>query len=149
MALPLAQSTAKENTYIEDFSMLAGKTILLVEDNDLNREIACRQLEKKNMRVIQAINGEDAVKIFTAAEPGTFNAVLMDIQMPVMNGYEAAKAIRSLNRVDALITPIIAMSANGFVEDIKNSLAAGMVAHLTKPIDLNRLYGTLAAFCTN
>lgn len=69
--------------------------------------------------------------------------------MPVMNGYEATKAIRLLNRPDAVSTPIIAMSADGFIENIKASLSAGMVAHLTKPITLEKLYGTLAAFCTS
>ncbi len=152
LAIPVAQIVNKSletKTFVEDFSMLAGKKVLLVEDNFLNRDICCRQLEKKQINVIQAVNGEEALNIFKNSEPGTFNAILMDIQMPVMNGYEAAKAIRLLNRPDAVSTPIIAMSADGFIENIKASLSAGMVAHLTKPITLEKLYGTLAAFCTS
>lgn len=153
LSIPIAkritQTESDKKNFAENFSSLTGKKVLLVEDNYLNREICLRQLENKKIDVVQAVDGLEALNIFKKSEPGTFNAILMDIQMPVMNGYEATKAIRSLDRADALTTPIIAMSADGLLGNIQKSLSIGMVAHLTKPISLDKLYGTLAAFCTN
>ncbi len=158
LSVPLAKEPVSGNSgsaqtlnsqLIEDFSNLEGKTVLLVEDNYLNREICIHQLTNKKMKVVQAVDGKEALQIFEKSKPGTFDAILMDIQMPVMNGYEATKAIRSLDRPDAISTPIIAMSADGLIGNIKESLSIGMVAHLTKPVTTDKLYGTLSAFCAN
>lgn len=126
-----------------DFS---GLTFLLVEDHPINQMVAELILEKTGAAVVIAANGADGVEKFTAAPPGTFAAILMDIQMPVMNGYEAALAIRASRLPQSQSVPIIAMTANAFAEDIKNSLAAGMNAHITKPIDPQKLYETLAEY---
>lgn len=126
-----------------DFS---GLTFLLVEDHPINQMVAELILEKTGAAVVIAANGADGVEKFTAAPPGTFAAILMDIQMPVMNGYEAALAIRASRLPQSQSVPIIAMTANAFAEDIKNSLAAGMNAHIAKPIDPQKLYETLAEY---
>ncbi|MGI6500991.1 MAG: PAS domain-containing protein [Anaerostipes sp.] len=125
---------------------LNGKHVLLVEDHLLNAKIATRLLEKKGVIVSHAENGKIAVDVFAASEEGFFAAILMDIRMPVMDGLEATKAIRKLNRPDAISIPIIAMSANAFEEDVKKSLASGMNEHLAKPVDPQRLYTTLEEF---
>ncbi|MDD4849073.1 MAG: response regulator [Gemmiger sp.] len=122
---------------------LAGKRVLLVENHPLNTEIARRLLEKEKVLVTHAPDGSQAVAAFRAAAPGTFDAILMDIRMPVMNGLEATRAIRALPRPDAATIPIIAMTANAFDEDVHTSLEAGMNAHLAKPIDADALYRTL------
>ncbi|MDD3243012.1 MAG: response regulator, partial [Eubacteriales bacterium] len=123
---------------------LLGKHILLVEDHPLNMQIAKALLEKKGMRVTSAQNGKEAVDLFAGSKIHEFDAVLMDIRMPVMDGVEAARQIRALPRSDAAQTPIVAMSANAFEADVQNSLRAGMNAHLAKPIDPNRLCAELA-----
>lgn len=117
----------------------AGKRVLLVEDNELNIEIAQFLLEKEGFLVTKAHNGREAVEQFAASDAGTFDIIFMDIMMPVMNGLEATQAIRAMSRSDAREVPIIAMSANAFQDDIKNSLAAGMDLHLMKPIDVVKL----------
>ncbi len=127
----------------EDFS---GRRVLLVEDNDLNREIAREILEMAGLTVEEAENGKIAVEMFSASEIGYYNMILMDIQMPVMNGYESAMAIRSLNRSDAMRVPILAMTANAFVEDIQAAKAAGMNEHLSKPIDMQALEEALKKY---
>ena len=119
-----------------DFS---GKTFLLVEDNDLNREIAVELLGGMGASVETAVNGEEAVRRFRESEPGHYALVLMDIQMPVMNGYDAARAIRALPRGDARAVPIIAMTADAFVEDVRNAQAAGMDGHIAKPLDVQTM----------
>lgn len=126
-----------------DFS---GKTILLVEDHELNIEVAKRLLEKKNMNVEVAKNGLKALQKFTLAPDGYYSAILMDIRMPVMDGLAATRNIRMLDKADAKSVPIIAMSANAFDEDVDKSNAAGMNAHLAKPIEPNMLYSTLNHF---
>ncbi|MEA4974077.1 MAG: transporter substrate-binding domain-containing protein [Candidatus Metalachnospira sp.] len=124
--------------------VLKGRHILLVEDHPLNIEISKKLLLKKEMTVTVAINGKEAVDIFCSSENGYFDAILMDIRMPIMNGLESSKTIRSLDRNDALKIPIIAMTANVFDDDIKQSSTAGMNAHLAKPINPAKLYSTLA-----
>ncbi len=119
-----------------DFS---GHRVLLVEDNDLNREIAREVLEMAGLTVEEAENGQIAVDKFSATEVGYYSLILMDIQMPVMNGYDAAAAIRALDREDAGKIPVIAMTANAFVEDIQAAKTAGMNEHLAKPIDFQAL----------
>ena len=109
--------------------------ILMAEDNDLNAEIATVLLEDKGMRVSRAVDGMEVVEMFKNHPAGTYDAVLMDIMMPNMNGYDATKAIRQIpDRPDGKVIPIIAMTANAFVEDVQAALAAGMNAHLAKPI---------------
>ena len=118
---------------------LSGKTALLVEDNDINLEISQILLESMGLTVKTARNGREAVETFENSKEGTFRYIFMDIMMPVMNGLEAAKAIRCLNRPDAKTTPIIAMTANAFREDIQECQNAGMNAHVAKPIDEGKL----------
>ena len=114
---------------------LAGLNLLVVEDNELNIEIIQALLETEGVRCEVAENGLMAVKNFESHDPGTYDAILMDVMMPVMDGYEATKRIRSMNRADAQTIPIIAITANAFAEDIKQALNAGMNAHLAKPVN--------------
>lgn len=123
--------------------LLSGKTILLCEDHPLNRELETVILEQKGMHVISAENGKEGVALFAASSPGSFDAILMDIRMPVMDGIEASKAIRSLDREDARCVPIIAITADAYEEDRKHTEEAGMNGHLSKPIDSVILYHTL------
>ena len=116
-----------------------GRRMLLVEDNELNREIACEILLDTGALVECAGNGKEALDLFLASAPGDYDVILMDIQMPVMNGHEATRAIRGLSRPDAATIPIVAMSANAFAEDIAASREAGMNEHITKPLDIPRL----------
>lgn len=124
---------------VERIPELKGKRILLVEDNELNREIALELLQMQGIAVECAENGQCAVDMFQASAPGYYNAVLMDIQMPVMNGYEATEAIRRLNRSDALSIPILALTANAFTADVSTAHSVGMNDHIAKPIDVDRL----------
>lgn len=144
VTLPLRKST--ETTVVQkNFEVpdeLRNMNILLVEDNSINAEIAINILEKAHFNVILAHNGLDALKCFKESAVGFFDIILMDIQMPVMNGYEATKKIRESNRDDSKIT-IIAMSANAFKEDVEASIKAGMDAHISKPIDPKRLVNKL------
>ena len=114
---------------------LAGLNLLVVEDNALNIEIIQALLETEGVRCEVAENGLLAVKNFESHDPGTYDAILMDVMMPVMDGYEATRRIRSMNRADAQTIPIIAITANAFAEDIKQALNAGMNAHLAKPVN--------------
>lgn len=122
---------------------LSGRRVLLVEDNELNMEIATEILRMADMQVEHALNGQDAVDQILNSEADYFDLVLMDIQMPVMNGYEATQAIRNSNHPNAKTLPILAMTANAFVEDIARAKEAGMNAHIAKPIDVSQLYTTL------
>lgn len=126
----------------ESFS-LAGKKILLAEDNMLNMEIASEILTMNGLEVIQAWNGQEAVERFAASAPYEIDAILMDMQMPQMDGCEAARTIRAMERPDAGTVPIIAVTANAFAEDIAATTAAGMNAHISKPIDFRVLCTTL------
>ena len=118
-----------------DDCALTGAHVLLVEDNQLNMEIAEFLLTTHGAKVTKAWNGKEAVDTFAAARPGSFDLILMDIMMPVMSGLEAAQAIRAMARPDAQTVPISAMSANAFADDIQCSLDAGMNAHIPKPVD--------------
>ncbi len=124
--------------------ILRGKRVLLVEDHPLNAQIAAKLLEKQGMLIDTAENGQLAVDRFAASATATYDAVLMDIRMPVMDGLTAAKAIRALPRADAAVVPIIAMTANAFEEDAEKSRQAGMNAHIAKPIEPQKLYEELA-----
>ncbi len=122
---------------------LIGKRLLLVEDNELNREIAEEILIEGGIRVDTAEDGTEAVRKVCASEPGYYDLILMDIQMPVMNGYEATKRIRSLENKELANIPIVAMTANAFDEDVKAAEAAGMNGHLAKPINIEKLFEVL------
>ena len=134
--------TSAARHYLSDLSRCdySGKRILLVEDNDLNREIAEEIIGMTGAEVVSAENGKMAVDFMITREKGTFNLIFMDIQMPVMNGYEATAAIRSLKSVpEAKTIPIIAMTANAFAEDVMLAKNAGMNEHISKPLDMARL----------
>ena len=121
-------------------SNIAGMCVLLVEDNEINCEIVEFMLEDAGARVVTANDGKAAVDAFAASTPGTFDCVLMDLMMPVMSGYEAARVIRSLDRPDAKTVPIIALSANAFDEDVAMAKDAGMNEHLAKPVDTGKMF---------
>ena len=121
----------------------SGKRILLVEDNELNQEIAQTILEDAGFIIETANNGRIAVEKMEQAVPGQYDLIFMDIQMPVMNGYEAAKQIRALKNPDIAAIPIIAMTANAFEEDREKSFAAGMNGHLAKPVSVETLVNTI------
>ena len=127
----------------EDF---AGRRILLVEDNEINMEIARTLLEFRNASVDGACNGQQAVEMFRSSPQNHYDAVLMDVRMPVMDGIAATQAIRGLNRADAATVPILAMTANAFAEDIEQSRKAGMNEHLAKPIEPETLYARLTSY---
>ena len=131
---------------LEQANVLEGKHVLLAEDHPLNSKIAKALLERKNMQVTTAENGQIAIDVFNASKPGTFDLILMDIRMPVMDGVEAAREIRRLKRKDAKHIPIIALSANAFDEDVQSCLRAGMNTHLSKPIDPKAMYEVLAEY---
>ena len=118
---------------------IKGLHILLAEDNELNMEIAEFMLRNEGTEVTRAWNGQEAVEIFEKSKSGQFDVILMDIMMPVMNGYEATKRIRSMDREDAKVIPIIAMTANAFAEDRLKAKDAGMDEHISKPVDVKRL----------
>ena len=122
---------------------LEGRKILLAEDNDFNMEIATEILSMHGVQVTQAWNGAEAVLLFRESLPFSFDTILMDMQMPEMDGCEAARNIRAMNRPDAQTVPIIAVTANAFAEDIAMTTEAGMNAHISKPIDFEVLCRTL------
>ena len=128
----------EEQTDVSENS-IKGLHILLAEDNELNMEIAEFVLQNEGTDVTKAWNGQEAVELFRNSKPGEFNVILMDIMMPVVNGYEATKMIRSLDREDAKEIPIIAMTANAFTEDRIKAKAAGMDEHIAKPVDVELL----------
>ena len=138
------QECSKSDTSFSEKVNLTGVNVLLAEDNELNAEIATVQLKEFGMNVERAVDGKNAVEIFRDHPEGTFDVILMDIMMPEMNGYEAAKAIRMMNdRPDGKVIPIIAMTANSFAEDVQASLDAGMNAHLSKPIAIDEVIKTI------
>jgi len=125
-------------------SVLFGKHVLLCEDHPLNQEIACQLLEDKGMVVSVAEDGKQGVEMFNDSGIGFYDLILMDIRMPIMDGYEAARCIRMLDRPDAGKVVIIAMTADAFSDDVQKCLDAGMNAHIAKPIDPNALYKKIA-----
>ncbi len=120
-----------------------GKRLLLVEDNALNRDIAKTILEMQGFVVETARDGQEGVDAYAAHEPGYYACILMDIRMPVMDGLEATRRIRTLGREDSRTVPIIAMTANAFDEDSHKSMESGMNGHLTKPVVIEELFGLL------
>jgi CheY-like chemotaxis protein len=127
-----------------DYSGLSNKYVILCEDNQLNMEIAMSILDEYNIRVATAVNGEECVRIFDSAPAYEFDAILMDLRMPVMGGIEAAREIRKSTRPDAALIPIIAMTADVFADDVQECMEAGMNDHVAKPIDPDELLGKLS-----
>ena len=127
---------------------IKGKRILLVEDNELNAEIAKTVLEDVGALITRAENGQQALELFKEKPVGTFDVILMDLMMPVMDGYTATRKIRELERSDAKTVPIIAMTANAFQEDAEKCIAVGMNAHLAKPLDIEKMKKTIKSICS-
>ena len=127
---------------------IKGKRILLVEDNELNAEIAKTVLEDVGALITRAENGQQALELFKEKPAGTFDVILMDLMMPVMDGYAATRKIRELERSDAKTVPIIAMTANAFQEDAEKCIAVGMNAHLAKPLDIEKMKNTIRDICS-
>ena len=129
---------------IDEKTRLEGKLLLVAEDNEINQEVARALLEDRGARVRCVDNGREALDAFLASQPGEFDAILMDVQMPVMNGHEAARQIRASAHPQAMTIPIFAVTANAFSNDISAALAAGMNAHISKPLQVDQLCGVLA-----
>ncbi len=147
VVLPLeiaAQPEEETENAVPEQMQIAGKHALLVEDNELNQEIAQFILEDFGLQVTIANNGQEAVEILEQAEEGTYQIIFMDVMMPVMNGYESAKAIRALDRPDAEKIPIITMTANAFAEDVQAAKDAGMNEHVAKPLEADVIARVLA-----
>ena len=142
----IAQEQKKDEEIAEKYD-IRGLHLLAAEDNELNAEIIEMLLTDDGAKVTVAKNGRQAVEHFENNPPGTFDAILMDVMMPVMDGIAATKAIRAMDRADAKTIPIIAMTANAFEEDAKRCLAAGMTAHLAKPFQIEYVEKTIVECC--
>lgn len=140
----LEDETAAKEQRQQSIGALAGTRVLLCEDNDMNVEIVRILLNQKGIAADRAQNGSIGVQMFKDSEPGFYDAVLMDVRMPVMDGRQATRAIRALDREDAERVPIIALTADAFEEDIRENREAGMSGYVTKPINPERLYGALS-----
>lgn len=145
VSLPVKRIGGKltENPKPANEDALRNKRVLLCEDNQMNTEIASMLLKNKGMLVETAENGLIGLEKFTASGEGWYNAVLMDIRMPEMDGYEASRRIRTLKRADAAAVPIIAMTADAFEESVRDAKLAGMNDYITKPVDPQKLYSAL------
>jgi CheY-like chemotaxis protein len=144
LELPIAEADiVQEKETSTDEICLEGKRMLMAEDNDVNALVTKKLLEHKGMIVERAVNGQEALEAVKEHEPGYYDAVLMDVHMPIMDGWEATKQIRLVDREDAKTLPIIALSADAFVEDKRHSVEVGMNGHVAKPIDYNELEKTL------
>lgn len=144
VVLPMMPSEAEPEAALPDAAAsIAGRRLLVAEDNELNREIAVYLLQEAGAVVDQAADGKEAVEMFAASAPGTYDAVLMDVMMPELDGLSATRAIRGMDRPDAQL-PIIAMTANLFDEDVAAFLAAGMDAHIPKPLEAGQMIKTIA-----
>ena len=142
-SIPLKPDDEVEKVEQKDEIDFDGYRILVVEDNEINAEIAQCLLEDRNFQVDCVYDGAQAVERIRTAEPGTYDVILMDILMPVMDGLEATRRIRSMEREDCHTIPIVAMSANAFDDDLKKSVECGMNGHLSKPVEVDKLYRTL------
>ncbi len=134
-----AAANPARNPASGEVDCLTGLHFLAAEDNEINAEILNEILKMEGASCEIVENGQLAVERFTQTAAGTFDAILMDVQMPVLNGYDATRAIRTLERKDAQVIPIIAMTANAFAEDEKAALDSGMNAHVAKPVDVGLL----------
>ena len=143
ISFEISAEEQKKKFHMYQNCSVEGIQVLLVEDNELNMEIAEFLLKEEKMIVTKAWNGREAVEIFEDSEPGYFDVILMDLMMPVMDGYTATKKIRSLEHSDAKTIPIIAMTANAFQEDAEKCIAVGMNAHLAKPLNIEKMMTTI------
>ena len=141
----ISTTFAQVTAQLEDFNF-TGYLVMLVDDTPFNIDIAQELLEMAGLKVICATNGKEAVELFEQSKPETYDLILMDVQMPIMGGYAATRAIRAMNRPDAGEITIVAMTANSLTEDVMESFAAGMNDHLIKPIDSENLYKTLEKY---
>ena len=139
MEIQAEEAGANKAPEAEEAGSLQGLHFLAAEDNEINAEILSELLAMEGASCEIAANGRLALERFTNSKEGEFDAILMDVQMPVMNGYDATRAIRAMARKDAVEIPIIAMTANAFAEDERDALNAGMNVHLAKPIDMEQL----------
>lgn len=149
--IKLKKDERYQNSFIKEKDGLSvldatGKNLLVVEDNEINMEIIKEILERTHARVICAWDAEEAIDLFSDSQEGYFDMILMDIQLPGMNGYEAAKIIRCMERKDALTVPIMAMTANAFAQDVEKAMHAGMNVHIAKPIDVDELFRKMYHF---
>lgn len=142
-------TSAKEAVESSENLSIRGMRFLVAEDNEINSELLMELLEMEEASCEIAVNGKEALEKFESAEPGSFDMILMDVQMPVMDGYQATEAIRACLHPDAETIPIAAMTANAFAEDIENAFAAGMNAHISKPIDMKVLKTTVTQLVRN
>lgn len=142
--------TEKKDTGGETIeNIMDGKLFLVAEDNELNAEILTEMLDMEGASCELAVNGMEAVEMFKRSEPGRYDLILMDVQMPVVNGYDATRQIRSSDHPEAATIPIVAMTANTFAEDVRNALDAGMNGHLGKPIDMEAMRELVSQLITN
>lgn len=144
--LPVTEAPVDDLAQYKPDTSLQNKKILLVEDNEINTFVAKIILEQAGCIITTAENGRIAVETFEKSQPGTFSAILMDVRMPEMDGLEATRTIRALDRADAKTIPIIAMTADAFAEEQKRTIDAGMNYHISKPINPHELYSVLAEF---
>lgn len=140
------KTDAENNRADIDNVSLSGKKALLVEDNDMNMEIAEFLLQNEGILVTKAWNGKEAVEIFKNSKPDEYDMIFMDVMMPEMNGIEATKFIRNMDRPDAHTIPIFAMTANAFIDDAERSKAAGMNEHFTKPLDMKAICSVIKQY---
>ena len=144
--LSLPQSAASDSGHTGKDTDYSNRHLLLVEDNELNLEIAKELISATNVQIDTAVNGQEALDKVSSSAPGYYSLVLMDIRMPIMDGYEACRRIRRINRPDLQDLPVIAMTADAFAEDRQQALDAGMNGHISKPIDLRELYNILEKY---
>ena len=149
LRLASAEEAEKPEQRKIDTEQFQGKSILLAEDNELNAEIACEVLNAAGFKVVRTENGQACIDELCAQPAGAYDLVLMDVQMPVMNGYDATRAIRKLSDAAKANIPILAMTANAFEEDRKNAFVAGMNGHIAKPIDVEKLFAELQRVLAN
>lgn len=142
----IQEEQKEEKVRQEDHRTIQGMKFLLAEDNELNAEIAKILLEDEGAQVIVVSDGQQAVQQFEHTEPGTYDAILMDVMMPVMDGILATRTIRNMEREDAKQIPIIAMTANAYQEDAEKCLQAGMNAHLSKPLQMEHVLETIIKY---
>ncbi len=146
MEKEIERSENRLNVNKDEDDAIVGMKVLIVEDNELNLDIVQEVLKERGLIVTGAANGQIAVDLFGGTPPGTFDAILMDMHMPVLDGVTATKQIRAMERSDAKTIPILALTANDFEEDIKRTREAGMNDHLTKPFDMEKIFSVLAEY---
>lgn len=143
------QSENRINVEKDAADAIAGMKVLVVEDNELNLDIVQEVLKERGLTVTGAANGQIAVDLFESSPPGTFDAILMDMHMPVLDGVTATRQIRAMERADAKKIPILALTANDFEEDVRLTREAGMNGHLTKPFDMEKIFSALARYAAH